>query len=46
MEHTMSCLEEQQDEFDFKFQTFKMEGKVINKVWLYLHALIMFSDDE
>lgn len=27
MEHSMICLEEQQDEFDFKFQTFKMEGK-------------------
>uniref|UniRef100_A0AAQ4S8A3 Signal transducer and activator of transcription n=1 Tax=Gasterosteus aculeatus aculeatus TaxID=481459 RepID=A0AAQ4S8A3_GASAC len=27
MERTMSCLEEQQDEFDFKFQTYKMEGK-------------------
>uniref|UniRef100_A0A671TGB7 Signal transducer and activator of transcription n=1 Tax=Sparus aurata TaxID=8175 RepID=A0A671TGB7_SPAAU len=28
MEHTMSCLEEQQDEFDFKFQTYKMEAVV------------------
>lgn len=26
MEHTIVCLEEQQDEFDFKFQTHKMEG--------------------
>lgn len=25
MEHTMLCLEEQQDEFDFKYQTHKME---------------------
>lgn len=29
MEHTMICLEEQQDEFDFKYQTYKMEGKQI-----------------
>ncbi|XP_076613282.1 signal transducer and activator of transcription 2 isoform X2 [Chaetodon auriga] len=28
MEHTMVCLEEQQDEFDFKYQTFKMEAVV------------------
>uniref|UniRef100_A0A673CZL4 Signal transducer and activator of transcription n=1 Tax=Sphaeramia orbicularis TaxID=375764 RepID=A0A673CZL4_9TELE len=28
LEHTMICLEEQQDEFDFKYQTHKMEGKV------------------
>uniref|UniRef100_A0A7N6C3U9 Signal transducer and activator of transcription n=1 Tax=Anabas testudineus TaxID=64144 RepID=A0A7N6C3U9_ANATE len=28
MEHTMICLEEQQDEFDFKFQTHKMEAVV------------------
>uniref|UniRef100_UPI0037E7CAA0 signal transducer and activator of transcription 2 isoform X2 n=1 Tax=Semicossyphus pulcher TaxID=241346 RepID=UPI0037E7CAA0 len=28
MEHTMLCLEEQQDEFDFKYQTFKMEAVV------------------
>lgn len=27
MEHTMICLEEQQDEFDFKYQTHKMEGE-------------------
>ncbi|KAM8914736.1 signal transducer and activator of transcription 2 isoform 2-T3 [Spinachia spinachia] len=26
LERTMSCLEEQQDEFDFKFQTYKMEA--------------------
>nr|ACX69848.1 signal transducer and activator of transcription 2 [Scophthalmus maximus] len=26
MEHTMICLEEQQDEFDFKYQTHKMEA--------------------
>ncbi|TWW62192.1 signal transducer and activator of transcription 2 isoform X1 [Takifugu flavidus] len=25
IKHAMSCLEEQQDEFDFKYQTFKME---------------------
>lgn len=28
MEHAIICLEEQQDEIDFKFQTFKMEGKI------------------
>ena len=26
MDHTVKCLEEQQDEFDFKYQTHKMEG--------------------
>lgn len=26
MEHTMICLEEQQDEFDFKYQTHKLEA--------------------
>uniref|UniRef100_A0A669B5R6 Signal transducer and activator of transcription n=1 Tax=Oreochromis niloticus TaxID=8128 RepID=A0A669B5R6_ORENI len=26
MEHTIICLEEQQDEFDFKYQTHKLEG--------------------
>uniref|UniRef100_A0A673CQ23 Signal transducer and activator of transcription n=1 Tax=Sphaeramia orbicularis TaxID=375764 RepID=A0A673CQ23_9TELE len=26
LEHTMICLEEQQDEFDFKYQTHKMEA--------------------
>nr|AFQ98274.1 signal transducers and activators of transcription 2 [Tetraodon nigroviridis] len=26
MEHAMCCLEEQQDEFDFKYQTFMMEA--------------------
>lgn len=28
MEHTMLCLEEQQDEFDFKYQTHKMEAVI------------------
>ncbi|XP_074521907.1 signal transducer and activator of transcription 2 [Halichoeres trimaculatus] len=28
MEHTMLCLEEQQDEFDFKYKTYKMENAV------------------
>nr|WFS86393.1 STAT2 [Lateolabrax japonicus] len=28
MEHTIFCLEEQQDEFDFKYQTHKMEAVV------------------
>lgn len=27
IKHAMSCLEEQQDEFDFKYQTFKLEGR-------------------
>ncbi|XP_053171185.1 signal transducer and activator of transcription 2 [Scomber japonicus] len=27
MEHTMICLEEQQDEFDFKYQTLTMEAR-------------------
>uniref|UniRef100_A0AAQ5XYG2 Signal transducer and activator of transcription n=1 Tax=Amphiprion ocellaris TaxID=80972 RepID=A0AAQ5XYG2_AMPOC len=40
MEHTMVCLEEQQDEFDFKFQTHKLEGKQIKKVWFYLHSIL------
>uniref|UniRef100_A0A673YVG8 Signal transducer and activator of transcription n=1 Tax=Salmo trutta TaxID=8032 RepID=A0A673YVG8_SALTR len=29
MEHTVKCLEEQQDEFDFKYQTHNMEGELI-----------------
>lgn len=41
MEHTIVCLEEQQDEFDFKYQTHKLEGKQTDKFWLYLHALRM-----
>lgn len=40
MEHTIICLEEQQDEFDFKFQTQKLEGKQMKTIWLYLHALM------
>ncbi|XP_062401285.1 signal transducer and activator of transcription 2 isoform X3 [Sardina pilchardus] len=28
MDHTVKCLEEQQDEFDFKYQTHTMEGTV------------------
>ncbi|KAM9759828.1 signal transducer and activator of transcription 2 [Menidia menidia] len=28
LEHAMMCLEEQQDEFDFKYQTHKMEASV------------------
>uniref|UniRef100_A0A8C4GG18 Signal transducer and activator of transcription n=1 Tax=Dicentrarchus labrax TaxID=13489 RepID=A0A8C4GG18_DICLA len=30
MEHAMLCLEEQQDEFDFKYQTHKMEGDTLS----------------
>lgn len=43
MERTMSCLEEQQDEFDFKFQTYKMEGKLIKEFWLISHTVTMCS---
>ncbi|XP_063071132.1 signal transducer and activator of transcription 2 isoform X1 [Engraulis encrasicolus] len=28
MDHTLKCLEEQQDEFDFKYQTHLMEGTI------------------
>ncbi|XP_028819849.1 signal transducer and activator of transcription 2 isoform X2 [Denticeps clupeoides] len=28
MDHTIKCLEEQQDEFDFKYQTHQMEGTI------------------
>lgn len=45
MEHTILCLEEQQDEFDFKYQTHKMEGKQI-KSWFNLHFVTMFFEDE
>lgn len=38
VEHTIICLEEQQDEFDFKYQTHKMEGKQTEKFWFNLHA--------
>ncbi|XP_019736407.1 signal transducer and activator of transcription 2 isoform X2 [Hippocampus comes] len=30
MEHTMMCLEEQQDEFDFKYQTYLLEDNSAN----------------
>lgn len=40
MEHTIICLEEQQDEFDFKYQTHKLEGKQMKTIWLCLHALM------
>lgn len=30
IKHAMLCLEEQQDEFDFKYQTFKMEGRQLH----------------
>lgn len=36
----MLCLEEQQDEFDFKYQTYKMECKRIKKLWLYIYILL------
>lgn len=39
----MFCLEEQQDEFQFKVQTYKMEGKQIQKFWLNFRAVTMFS---
>lgn len=40
MEHTIICLEEQQDEFDFKFQTHQMEGRQLRKFWLW-HVLLV-----
>lgn len=45
MEHAMSCLEEQQDEFDFKYQTFNMEGKQTGRFWLFWRPMIVFSDE-
>lgn len=41
----MSCLEEQQDEFDFKYQTFNMEGKQTGRFWLYWCPMMVFSDE-
>uniref|UniRef100_A0A668AV00 Signal transducer and activator of transcription n=1 Tax=Myripristis murdjan TaxID=586833 RepID=A0A668AV00_9TELE len=31
VEHALTCLEEQQDEFDFKYKTHQMEGNVLVK---------------
>lgn len=45
MEHAIICLEEQQDEFDFKYQTFNMEGN-IQIILLNVDHLIMFSGNE
>ncbi len=42
----MLCLEEQQDEFDFKYQTYKMEGEQTVSLWSHLHALLIFSENE
>uniref|UniRef100_A0A673CZL9 Signal transducer and activator of transcription n=1 Tax=Sphaeramia orbicularis TaxID=375764 RepID=A0A673CZL9_9TELE len=41
LEHTMICLEEQQDEFDFKYQTHKMEDEAVkkNQVQLLQHLV-------
>lgn len=43
MEHAMSCLEEQQDEFDFKYQTFMMEGRQLQ---FHFSLRTMFSEDD
>lgn len=43
IEHAMSCLEEQQDEFDFKYQTFKMEGRQLQ---FHFSLRTMFSEDD
>ncbi|XP_072308854.1 signal transducer and activator of transcription 2 isoform X2 [Eucyclogobius newberryi] len=44
MEHTIVCLEDQQDEFDFKFQTHQMEAaaddKEKQKQWETLQSLV------
>uniref|UniRef100_A0A8C2XM45 Signal transducer and activator of transcription n=1 Tax=Cyclopterus lumpus TaxID=8103 RepID=A0A8C2XM45_CYCLU len=44
MEHTMFCLEEQQDEFDFKYQTYKMEAVVdeaVEKEQIHVFQLLI-----
>lgn len=43
IEHAMSCLEEQQDEFDFKYQTFQMEG---GQLQFHFNLRTMFSEDD
>nr|AMA10945.1 signal transducer and activator of transcription 2 [Acanthogobius hasta] len=44
MEHTIVCLEEQQDEFDFKYQTHQMEAVADDnekqKQWKILQSLV------
>lgn len=40
MDHTVKCLEEQQDEFDFKFQTHKMEGSITPDVQKVLQMML------
>ena len=44
LEHAIICLEEQQDEFDFKYQTHKMEGELIKEFWLHLHSLMVTNE--
>lgn len=39
MEHAMICLEEQQDEFDFKYQTHQMEGRQIKMFWSHFYQM-------
>ncbi|XP_068576717.1 signal transducer and activator of transcription 2 [Cebidichthys violaceus] len=49
MDHTMFCLEEQQDEFDFKFQTYKMEAVVdeaVKKEQMKVFQLLINRLDE
>lgn len=43
IKHAMLCLEEQQDEFDFKYQTFKMEGRQLH---FHFNLRTMFSGDD
>lgn len=45
----MICLEEQQDEFDFKFQTHKMEGNHIKVMFIfacYSLTIMIFSGNK
>uniref|UniRef100_A0A8C4DJ96 Signal transducer and activator of transcription n=1 Tax=Dicentrarchus labrax TaxID=13489 RepID=A0A8C4DJ96_DICLA len=41
MEHAMLCLEEQQDEFDFKYQTHKMEDEAVKKEQVKVFQLLV-----
>lgn len=45
MEHKINCLEEQQDEFDFKYQTYQMEAVTDEKTQKNLHSLINQLND-
>lgn len=45
MEHTINCLEEQQDEFDFKYQTYQMEAVADEKTQKNLQSLVNKLND-